>query len=105
MRILIEPSDYVLHNVGDMAMLRVAVSRLAAMWTEALIQVLSDEPERLQTFCPEAAPLRSGGREQWLANSFLPIRLRPYVSQEFPISLRIHAPELVEVFWRRRLRH
>ena len=105
MRLLIEPSDYVLHNVGDMAMLRVAVSRLAAMWPNALIQVLSDEPARLQTFCPEAAPLRSAGREQWLANGFLPIRLRPYVSQEFPISLRIHAPKLVEVFWRRRLRH
>jgi colanic acid/amylovoran biosynthesis protein len=105
MRLLIEPSDYVLRNVGDMAMLRMAVSRLAAMWPDALIQVLTDEPERLQIFCPEASPLRSAGRKQWLANGFLPIRLRPYVSQEFPISLRNRAPELVEVLWRRRLRH
>jgi hypothetical protein len=27
-RIFVEPSDYVLRNVGDMAMLRTAVSRL-----------------------------------------------------------------------------
>jgi hypothetical protein len=46
-RVLVEPSDYVLRNAGDMAMLRTAVSRLIQKWPEALIQVLSDEPDAL----------------------------------------------------------
>ena len=65
-RVLVEPSDYVLRNAGDMAMLRTAVSRLIQKWPEALIQVLSDEPDALQAFCPEATPLRSAGRRYWL---------------------------------------
>jgi hypothetical protein len=38
-RVLVEPSDYVLRNAGDMAMLRTVVSRLAQKWSNALIQV------------------------------------------------------------------
>jgi glycosyltransferase involved in cell wall biosynthesis len=50
-------------NAGDMAMLRTAVSRLAQKWSNALIQVLSDEPHVLQAFCPEVTPLPSAGRQ------------------------------------------
>ena len=46
-RILVEPSDYVLRNAGDMAMLHVAVTRLSSLWPAASIQVLSDTPDLL----------------------------------------------------------
>jgi polysaccharide pyruvyl transferase WcaK-like protein len=105
MRILVEPSDYVLRNVGDMAMLRTAVSRLATYWPNATIQVLSDEPDALQAFCPEATPLAATGRRRWLTNEFIPGRHRaPYLSRPLQALLRNRAPELVEVLWRRRLR-
>jgi polysaccharide pyruvyl transferase WcaK-like protein len=102
MRILVEPSDYVLRNMGDMAMLRTAVSRLASLWPNAVIQILTDEPEALRRFCPEATPLSSGGRRQWLSNGFLPHRFRNYVS---PQQLRSRVPELIEILWRHKLRH
>lgn len=105
MRILVEPSDYVLRNAGDMAMLRVAVSRLAARWPAAMIQVLSDEPEALRLVCPEATPLPSAGRRRWLTNDFLPARrMAPGLSRALQVSLRSHAPRLVELLWRARLR-
>jgi colanic acid/amylovoran biosynthesis protein len=105
MRILVEPSDYVLRNVGDMAMLRTAVSRLATYWPNATIQVLSDEPDALLAFCPEATPLASTGRRRWLTNEFIPGRHNaPYLSRPLQALLRNRAPELVETFWRRRLR-
>jgi hypothetical protein len=93
MRILVEPSDYVLHNLGDAAMLRVAVLGLAAYFKNATIQVLSDDPDALRVFCPLATPLESRGREQWLNNNFLPGRLRrwaPNVSAQLEFGLRNH---------------
>jgi polysaccharide pyruvyl transferase WcaK-like protein len=64
-RILVEPSDYRLRNLGDMAMLRVGVRRLRALWPTAQIQVLSDTPDELRAFCPEATPLSTCGRRTW----------------------------------------
>jgi polysaccharide pyruvyl transferase WcaK-like protein len=94
-RVLVEPSDYVLRNAGDMAMLRTAVSRLAKKWPNALIQVLSDEPHVLQAFCPEVTSLPSAGRQYWLRM----VR----VQERFPKMVQHHAPELVKVLWRRKL--
>lgn len=107
MRILVEPSDYVLHNLGDIAMLRAGVLRLAAYFPNAAIEVLSDDPDALRTFCPQATPLESTGRQQWLDNDFLPERFRrraPDLCSQMQPWLRSHAPQLVEIFWRRRLR-
>jgi polysaccharide pyruvyl transferase WcaK-like protein len=107
MRILVEPSDYVLHNLGDVAMLRVAVSRLAEYFPNATIQVLSDDPDALSTFCPSATHLESMGRQQWLDNDFLPERLcrrAPNLCSRLRPWLRNNGPQFVEIFWRRRLR-
>jgi len=104
MRILIEPSDYVLRNVGDMAMLKAALSRLAATWPDAMIEVLSDEPQALRAFCPHATPLDAAGRHQWLADAFLPgARHAPHLSRMLEACVRRHAPALVETLWRRKL--
>jgi colanic acid/amylovoran biosynthesis protein len=60
LRILVEPSDYVLRNVGDAAMLQVAVRRLGELWPAARIQVFSSEPEKFPRFAPNAEPRVSG---------------------------------------------
>jgi polysaccharide pyruvyl transferase WcaK-like protein len=57
MRIVVEPSDCDLGNAGDMAMLHVAITRLAALWPHATIQVFSRDPDRLSAFCPDATPV------------------------------------------------
>ena len=65
-RVVVEPSDYVLRNFGDMAMLRSAVEGLATVLPGATIQVLTDEPEVLRALCPSAVPLAGDSRQQWL---------------------------------------
>ena len=74
MRILVEPSDYRTHNIGDLSLLMVAVSRLGTVCPEATIEVFSDEPEKLRAFCPQVTPLPTAGRELWLRDEFLPAR-------------------------------
>jgi polysaccharide pyruvyl transferase WcaK-like protein len=100
LRILVEPSDYILRNVGDMAMMQVAIERLAALWPEAIIQVLTDDPERLNDLCPRALPLSSAGRRLWLADNFLPRWLEARTSPELRSFIRLQSPELVKFLWR-----
>jgi len=70
-RILVEPSDYIYRNAGDTAMLQVAVTRLAEMWPNAIIQILSDLPDCLPAYGPNAQPLDSKGRRLWYKDGFL----------------------------------
>ena len=46
-------------NMGDVAMLQVAVARLLKLWPEARIEVLTDSPAGLARYCP--AQYRSRG--------------------------------------------
>ena len=71
MRILVEPSDYILRNVGDMAMLHIAVTRLGKLWPEASIEILSDEPENLPAYCQNSKALSSDGRNIWFNDGLL----------------------------------
>ena len=75
MRILVEPSDYTLFNIGDTAMLQVAVVRLSALFPNAAIQVFTDDPASLAFYCPTATPLSTKGRRMWLADGYLFDRL------------------------------
>ena len=104
-RILVEPSDYILRNVGDMAMMQIAIERLAARWPEAIIQVLTDDPQRLNDLCPRALPLSSAGRRLWLADNFLPHCLEDWTSPGLRSQIRLQSPGLVELLWRYKLRH
>jgi colanic acid/amylovoran biosynthesis protein len=71
MRILIEPSDFTYGNVGDLAMLQVAYSRLRALWPEAHIQILTADPDALALFCPAAEPIDIIGRQSLLGEGYL----------------------------------
>ena len=103
MRILVEPSDYLLRNMGDIAMLRTAVSQLRSLWPNACTQVLTND-DKLQSVCPGVIPLSSRGRQLWLNNDYLPFRVQARVPAEFPVWLRHQAPVLVELLWRYKLR-
>ena len=70
--ILVEPSDYVLRNVGDMAMLGVAIERLARLFPEGKINVLTNDASSLARFAPAASPLLDVGRSQWLRDTCCP---------------------------------
>lgn len=55
-------------NVGDVAMLQVAVKRLRRNWPSASIEVLTDSPANLARFCPDTKPLPRAGRDLWIGN-------------------------------------
>lgn len=97
MRILVEPSDYVLLNAGDTAMLQVAILRLAKLWPEAIIQVFTNAPDLLPIFSPNAIPLDAKGREIWCTGNFLLGKFLYYL----PESMRLNVYQW-EYFLRRR---
>ena len=72
LNILIDNSSYHLRNFGDIAMLQIAVERLHKLWPNALIEVITDAPRRLDLFCPGARPLSPKGRQSLIryANIF-----------------------------------
>ena len=72
--ILIDHGSYALANLGDIAMLRVAVTRLAARLPGARILVPTCAPGRLARFCPGATPLSSDGLSALVRLGYLPGR-------------------------------
>jgi polysaccharide pyruvyl transferase WcaK-like protein len=65
MRILVENSSYGLMNMGDVAMLQVAVTRLSKLWSNAVIEVVTGRPDLLATYCPNTRPIPVQGRKAW----------------------------------------
>jgi polysaccharide pyruvyl transferase WcaK-like protein len=57
LKILIEQSGHTLENMGDFAMLQVAIERLIQLWPEADIRVLTTNPGKLKEVCPRATPV------------------------------------------------
>lgn len=90
-------------NIGDVAMLQVAVSRLAELWPDAEILVLTDSAAGLARFCPAARPLPREGAETWISNNvllgpihrFLPQSLSPRI-RSLKRSLAQDSPRLLE---------
>src|ERR1700687_6132758 len=64
MQILIEGTPYCL-NMGDVAMLQVAVHRLRGIWPRARILAITSDPETLQFYCPDVEPVFQSMRELW----------------------------------------
>ena len=102
MRILVEPSDYVLRNAGDAAMLHVAVTRLSELWPDASIQVFSDAPENLPQYSPHSRPLSGAGRRSWLSENVLQhtmlsrvVSLDASRASRFERTLRRRFPEML----------
>jgi colanic acid/amylovoran biosynthesis protein len=75
MKILVEPNAHNLVNVGDIAMLQVAVRRLRERWPDATIGVITDAPAALAGYCPGTSPVSAVGRRIWFGEALLTNRL------------------------------
>ena len=71
MNILVDSCSYNCQNVGDLAMLTVAVSRLRELWPSAAIQVITNAPERIARHCGAVATIPVRGRWLLLQNRLL----------------------------------
>jgi polysaccharide pyruvyl transferase WcaK-like protein len=69
-RIVVEPNAHHLLNLGDVAMLQVAVERLSGLWPDSRIDVITEAPARLRQFCPAAVPLDASGRRLWFEDHY-----------------------------------
>ena len=66
-RLVVESGTHLADNLGDLAMLQVALLRLREAWPDAVVGVLTAAPERLARHCPDAEPLPAQGRWRWLS--------------------------------------
>ncbi|HET7220180.1 MAG TPA: polysaccharide pyruvyl transferase family protein [Vicinamibacterales bacterium] len=75
MRILVDSCAYNCQNVGDLAMLTVAVSRLRELWPAATIQVITNAPDLVARHCGAVATAPVRGRRLVLQEHLLgPVR-------------------------------
>jgi colanic acid/amylovoran biosynthesis protein len=86
-RILVEPNAHHLLNLGDVAMLQVAVRRLRSLWPEASISVITDDPVRLAACCPGTHPVPAAGRRLWFDSNPFTYTLQQRAPK--PLSRRV----------------
>lgn len=79
MRILLDNSSYQLRNLGDVAMLEVALGRLWKLWPGAVIQVLTQAPELLTGYFPGTIPVPPEGRKLWLKGVYVADGIKSYL--------------------------
>ena len=109
-RILVDCGDYSCGNLGDVAMLQVALRRLRGVFPGASLDVLTDDPGALAAHCPEASPVPRRGRDQWFGGVEALARLEgrlPSASEGLGYLVerfRWRWPEVWELLLRTRLR-
>jgi colanic acid/amylovoran biosynthesis protein len=98
-------------NIGDIAMLQVAVARLAELWPGAEILVLTDSEAGLARFCPQAKPLSRRGAETWVIDGVITGPLHLMLPEWITVHirrtkrwLRTHAPGSIDFLLRNRFR-
>jgi polysaccharide pyruvyl transferase WcaK-like protein len=65
-RILVVPGSYELLNLGDVAMLQTAISRLEEIWPSPSVDVITSSPARLSAYLPSGVrPLDAEGQRRW----------------------------------------
>lgn len=70
-------------NMGDVSMLQAGTARLWKLWPDAVVNVLTEWPEKLLQFCPGAVPLSTIGRDLWIGENLLLGRFAKFVPGRF----------------------
>lgn len=66
MRILVANTFHVVGNLGDIAMLQVAMARLDNLFPNAVFDMVTHDPDGLTRYFPNAYPISSVGIGKWL---------------------------------------
>jgi polysaccharide pyruvyl transferase WcaK-like protein len=74
-------------NMGDVAMLQAAVTRLMDLWPDAEVCVLTDSPADLARFCPAAVAIPREGLRCWAGDGILLGQYHRFLPR--PVSLRL----------------
>ena len=97
-------------NMGDVAMLQVAVARLLNLWPDARIEVLTDSPSNLARYCPRATHLSRAGCMCWVGDRVLLGQYHRFLPKAVSLRLSnlkrsfgLRWPSLLELLIRLRL--
>jgi polysaccharide pyruvyl transferase WcaK-like protein len=74
-------------NMGDVAMLQVAVTRLMSLWPPAHIEVLTESPSNLARYCPGTRPLPRAGCACWVGDRILLGRFHQFLPKWASVGL------------------
>jgi polysaccharide pyruvyl transferase WcaK-like protein len=69
--VLLNPSGSQCRNLGDLAMLQVAVARWRTIWPSARIAVMTEEPDLLTAIVRQVIPVEIRGQAIWLGTHLL----------------------------------
>ena len=83
MNIIVDNGGYGLDNMGDIAMLQVAVARLAKLFPKSKIEVFTEKPELLHYLCPEAQSLDLHGRNLLLQRFNILGKTRVFIPRKY----------------------
>ncbi len=74
--------EYLMRNIGDLAMLSVTLRRLRERWPDAAIQVMTIAPALLRAYHPDVQPVSDGRMPAWLSDALSTSgsRLRPGIT-------------------------
>ena len=102
MRIFVLSGTNDCDNLGDLAMLQIALQRLKMLWPDAAIRVLTAAPAKLEFYCPGVEPVPWHGCKRWLRVAALPRfffpEIRPEIRRQFPI-VRKNLPALARLLF------
>lgn len=113
LRILVDPGTYDCRNLGDLAMLQIAVERLEAAFPDSVLYVFTEAPDELRRHCPTVEPLSHQARMLWLDSGYLWGRFwnsghgllqRPLVAGQGFIRRRWPSTYAALIMFKRRLR-
>lgn len=96
-RIVVEPGSYACQNLGDVAMMQVAVTRLGELWPHAEFEVVTSRPDLLSRYCPSAAPISVEARNAWLSGRSLIGGLH----RKLPAGISAPLQKLEKLLWLR----
>ena len=114
MRVIVATSlndrDAEYKNMGDVAMLQVAVARLLELWPDSRVEVLTDSAAGLARYCPGSTPLPRIGCRSWVEDGIVLGRLHDFLPAGISAALsglkrrvRLHWPALLRFVLERRL--
>jgi polysaccharide pyruvyl transferase WcaK-like protein len=96
-------------NMGDVAMLQVAVARLRALWPWEELRVFTSDPVALRRYCPGVTPVLLPDQPAWCTDHYVGGRLHTWLSEarserlaDLYVSLACRAPRVREKLLRSR---
>jgi polysaccharide pyruvyl transferase WcaK-like protein len=75
------PGIHAFGNMGDVAMLQSGLARLAHLWPSITLRVITERPEDLSRYCPDAVPIQAVGRNLWIGEDLLLGRFARYLPE------------------------